>query len=112
MKLDLDYFESKWNQTRKLARRRWEELTEDDLNKLQDRYEQFVELLQDKYGYTRAKAEDEVEKWLEEVEDGVETAVTQLDQTVRENQWKALTTVLVAGFALGVWVGSNLQVSS
>ena len=112
MTLNRDYFEGKWQQTRGLARQRWAELTDDDLNKLHGRYEQFIGLLQEKYGLNRAKAESEIQDWLSDVEAGTVAAVSRLDQKVRNNRWKALTTTLLAGFAFGLWVGLKMEASS
>ncbi|MCB8942992.1 MAG: CsbD family protein [Ardenticatenaceae bacterium] len=112
MTFNRDYFEGKWQKTRGLVRQRWAELTNDDLEKLQGRYEQFVGLLQEKYGYTRDKAEHEIQNWLDEVETGAETAVARLDTTIKNKRWQALATTLMAGFAFGVWVGLNMESSS
>jgi uncharacterized protein YjbJ (UPF0337 family) len=107
-----NYFEGKWQQTRGLIRQRWAELTDDDLNKLHGRYEQFVGLLQEKYGYTRQKAEAEIQATLNEWESGAETAVAHLDRKIADSPWKALATTLVMGFAAGLWVGFNNHSSS
>ena len=66
MTFNRDYFEGKWQKTRGLVRQRWAELTNDDLDKLHGRYEQFVGLLQEKYGYTRDKAEREIQRRMNE----------------------------------------------
>ena len=110
--LNRDYFEGKWQQTRGRIRQRWSELTDDDLNNLRGRYEQLVGLLQETYGYTRQKAEAEIQETLNEWEHGAETAVAQIDRKITNNRWQALATTLVMGFAAGLWVGFNNHSSS
>jgi uncharacterized protein YjbJ (UPF0337 family) len=40
----------------------WGKLTDDDLDKVEGNYDKLIGLLQEKYGYTRAQAEEEWEK--------------------------------------------------
>jgi len=57
-----DIFEGKWKQLRGEVKVWWGKLTDDDLDKVEGNYEKLVGLLQEKYGYTRAQAEEEWEK--------------------------------------------------
>jgi uncharacterized protein YjbJ (UPF0337 family) len=58
-KMNDDVFEGKWKQIRGQAKIWWGRLTDDDLDKVNGKYEQLLGLLQEKYGYTREQAEAE-----------------------------------------------------
>jgi len=53
-------FEVKWQQIRGQARQWWSKLTESDLERVGGNLEEFVTILQAKYGFTRAAVEDEL----------------------------------------------------
>jgi len=57
-----DVFEGKWKQIRGQAKVWWGKLTDDDLEKVGGKFDQFIGLLQAKYGYTRQQAEEEYKK--------------------------------------------------
>lgn len=57
-----DIFEGKWKQIRGQAKVWWGKLTDDDLDKVTGNFDQFIGLLQEKYGYTREQALDEYRK--------------------------------------------------
>jgi len=44
----------------------WGKLTGDDLEQVEGKADQLVAMLQQKYGYTRAQAEQELAHWLQE----------------------------------------------
>ena len=63
-----DVFEGKWKQVRGGAKAWSGKLTDDDLDRAAGKFEVFVGLLQEKYGYTRQRAVDEIDKHVTEVE--------------------------------------------
>jgi uncharacterized protein YjbJ (UPF0337 family) len=63
-----DVFEGKWKQVQGEARVWWGKLTDDDLDKVAGKFDVFVGLLQEKYGYSRARAEEEIEMRVTEFE--------------------------------------------
>jgi len=63
-----DTFEGKWKQVRGKAKVWWGKLSDDDLDKASGHFEVFVGLLQEKYGYSREAAEQEIEKRVSELE--------------------------------------------
>jgi len=63
-----DVFVGKWTQVRGEAKVWWGKLTDDDLDKVAGRFDMFIGLLQEKYGYSRARAEQEIEKRVTELE--------------------------------------------
>jgi uncharacterized protein YjbJ (UPF0337 family) len=64
--MNKDVFEGKWAQVQGEAKVWWGKLTDDDLDKVAGKFEVFVGLLQEKYGYSRGRAEKEIEKRLNE----------------------------------------------
>lgn len=66
--MNIDVFEGKWMQLRGRVKATWGELTDDDLEMISGRYDSLVGKLQERYGYSREQAEDEVHKFLAEVD--------------------------------------------
>ena len=60
--MNWDQLKGNWTQFKGEAKRRWGRLTDDDLDKIAGRFEMFIGLLQEKYGYSRARAEQEIEQ--------------------------------------------------
>lgn len=60
--MNKDIFEGKWKQLKGQVKEWWGELTDDDLDRVGGKYDQFVGLLQTKYGYTREHAEAEIDR--------------------------------------------------
>jgi uncharacterized protein YjbJ (UPF0337 family) len=46
----------------------WGKLTDEDLDQVAGKFEKFIALLQEKYGYTRERAEEEVDRQIAEHE--------------------------------------------
>jgi len=66
--MNKDVFEGKWKQIRGEAKAWWGKLTDDDLDRAGGKIEVLAGLLQEKYGYTREHAENEIEKRVNEYE--------------------------------------------
>jgi uncharacterized protein YjbJ (UPF0337 family) len=66
--MNSDVFEGKWKQVRGEAREWWGKLTDDDLDKVGGKFDKFVGVIQEKYGYTRERAESEIDKRVAEYE--------------------------------------------
>ena len=66
--MNKDVFEGKWKQVRGEAKVWWGKLTDDDLDKVGGQFDVFAGLLQEKYGYSREQAEEEIEKQMNEYE--------------------------------------------
>ena len=76
-----DVFERLWRQMRgQQVRAWWGKLTEDDLDQVGGKYDRFIGLIQEKYGYSRARAENELDKRL------AEYAPLRNNRTVRLNE--------------------------
>ena len=88
-----DEFEGNWKQIRGQAQQRWGKLTDDDLKLIGGKWEQFVSILQAKYGYTRETVEFEFTQALAQFsiqqrhkQRGYQASV--LD--IAEDQWKQM----------------------
>ncbi len=86
--MNSDVFAGKWKQIQGSAKQRWGDLTDDDLKKVEGHMDRFVGVIQEKYGYSRERAEAEVDQFLKRFDDvlpGSETGVTDnLQETVGE----------------------------
>jgi uncharacterized protein YjbJ (UPF0337 family) len=60
--MNKDIFEGKWKQMRGEAKSWWGKLTDDDLDRVSGKADVLAGLLQEKYGYTREHAADEIDK--------------------------------------------------
>lgn len=60
--MNKDILEGKWKQIRGEAKVWWGKLTDDDLDRAAGKFEVLAGILQEKYGYTREAAADEIEK--------------------------------------------------
>jgi uncharacterized protein YjbJ (UPF0337 family) len=60
--LNQNIFEGKWKQIRGQAKEWWGKLTDDDLDKVEGKYDKLAGLLQEKYGYTEQQVKEEIEK--------------------------------------------------
>ena len=63
-----DVLKGKWKQIRGEAKSWWGKLTDDDLERAGGKFEVLAGLLQEKYGYTRAHAIEEIDKRVSEYE--------------------------------------------
>ena len=60
-----DILEGKWKQLRGQVKETWGELTDDEIDQINGRRDKLVGKLQEKYGYAREEAEDEVDDFLD-----------------------------------------------
>jgi uncharacterized protein YjbJ (UPF0337 family) len=66
--MNKDIFEGKWKQMRGQIKVTWGKLTDDDLDLVGGKFDKFVGLVQERYGYTRERAEEEVNRQIAEHE--------------------------------------------
>ncbi len=69
--MNKDILEGKWKQMRGEAKVWWGKLTDDDLDRAAGKFEVLTGILQEKYGYTREAAADEIEKRVSAYEAGM-----------------------------------------
>jgi uncharacterized protein YjbJ (UPF0337 family) len=66
--MNKDIVEGKWKQIRGEVKGWWGKLTDDDLDRAAGKFEVLAGLLQEKYGYTRQRAAEEIDKRVTEYE--------------------------------------------
>ena len=72
--MNKDIFEGKWKEMRGQIKEWWGKLTDDDLDRAGGNAEQIVGLLQQKYGYTHQRAEEEFNRRIKDVKKKVDKA--------------------------------------
>ncbi len=70
--MNKDIIEGKWKQIRGEAKAWWSKLTDDDLDRAAGKFEILAGLLQEKYGYTRQRAADEIDRRVSAFEAGLD----------------------------------------
>ena len=63
--MNQDIFEGKWTEMKGQVKEWWGKLTDDDLDRVEGKADQLVGILQQKYGYTKQHAEEEINRRLE-----------------------------------------------
>jgi uncharacterized protein YjbJ (UPF0337 family) len=61
-----DILKGKWNQLKGDVKMRWGDLTDDEVDMIEGRRDKLVGKLQERYGYTKDRAEREVESFINE----------------------------------------------
>jgi uncharacterized protein YjbJ (UPF0337 family) len=80
---NIDTFDGQWPQLRGQVRSWWGQLTDADVDTIAGKQDLLVSLLQERYGYTRARAEQEVERRVHAYRDQIDTSgVRQIGETV------------------------------
>jgi len=72
--MNKDVLEGKWKQIRGEAKSWWGKLTDDDLDRAAGKLDVLAGLLQERYGYTRERAADEIDKRITAYEAGLKSA--------------------------------------
>lgn len=62
--MNRDQLQGKWNQIKGEAKRQWGKLTDDELDQIEGNAQKLSGLVQERYGYAREQAEDEVNRFL------------------------------------------------
>jgi uncharacterized protein YjbJ (UPF0337 family) len=62
--MNKDIFDGKSKEMRGQIKEWWGKLTDDDLTRLSGKTEELSGILQQRYGYGKAQAETEINKWL------------------------------------------------
>jgi uncharacterized protein YjbJ (UPF0337 family) len=68
--MNADVMEGKWTQLRGQVKEWWGELTDQDLDVIAGKRDKLVGKLQEKYGWAKRDAEDEVSRRFQEIEEG------------------------------------------
>ena len=82
--MNQDILAGKWKQMRGELKTWWGKLTDDDFERIGGQKDKLIGLLQERYGYTREQAEQEVERRLQEYGDKTSGAVASMSAKARE----------------------------
>ena len=69
--MNKDVLQGRWKEIRGRARSWWAQLTDDDLNRVAGKWDVLVGLLQQKYGYTREQAIEDIDRRITDFEAGL-----------------------------------------
>ena len=64
MEASKDILFGKWHELKGQVRKQWGKLTDDDYTRLSGKTEELAGVLQQRYGYGKAQAENEINNWL------------------------------------------------
>lgn len=127
--MDWNRIEGDWKQMSGKVKQQWGDLTDNEITSVKGKRDELVGVLQQRYGYAKNKAREEVDRWAESLDSGLATVkdfagrVTEssrkagegladvsgnFDKAVRESaKDQPIATLMVAafvGFALGaIW---------
>ena len=77
--MNKDILEGKWKQIRGEAKAWWGKLTDDDLDRVAGKFEVLVGLIQEKYGYSREQATDEIDRRVTDYEAKLKESIKEED---------------------------------
>lgn len=64
--MNKEQFEGEWKELKGKVKEKWGKFTDDDITQLNGKYDQFLGKLQQRYGYNKEKAEEEIRNWKSE----------------------------------------------
>jgi uncharacterized protein YjbJ (UPF0337 family) len=82
--MNQDILAGKWKQMRGELKTWWGKLSDDDVDRISGQKDKLVGLIQERYGYTREQAEQEIERRLQEYSDKTGGAVANMSAKARE----------------------------
>lgn len=62
--MNWDQVEGKWKQLRGGVKEKWGKLTDDDLDRIAGKRDQFIGRLQERYGIAKEEAQNQADQWL------------------------------------------------
>ena len=71
--MNWDQIEGKWKQMKGSVRQRWAKLTDDDLELIAGKRDEFAGRLQERYGIAKDEADRQLDEWQRGVNDPSET---------------------------------------
>lgn len=83
-----DVLEGNWKQIQGSIKEQWGRVTDDDLMQIQGKRDRLVGVLQERYGYGKNKAREEVDNYLGELEDRFDGARSRAEGMVEKAQEK------------------------
>jgi uncharacterized protein YjbJ (UPF0337 family) len=66
--LKKDIMVGKWEKIKSRVKQRWGRLTDDQLDQISGHYDELTHLVRERYGYTKEKARQEVDSFIEKLD--------------------------------------------
>lgn len=66
--MNKDFLQNTWKQFRGQVKQRWGQLTDADLDMIAGHRDKLISKIQERYGYTRERAEREADKFITEIQ--------------------------------------------
>jgi uncharacterized protein YjbJ (UPF0337 family) len=82
--VDQDILAGKWKQLRGELKTWWGKLTDDDVDRIGGQKDKLIGLIQERYGYTREQAQQEIERRLQDYDDKTREAVASISAKAQE----------------------------
>jgi uncharacterized protein YjbJ (UPF0337 family) len=105
-----DIFAGQWKQMRGELKSWWGKLADDDLDRISGQKDKLIGLVQEKYGYARDQAEQEVDRHFKEYADKTGGAVANMTAKAQELGANAATRANEAARVVGDKIGSLASV--
>ena len=84
--MNTDTFEGRWRQMRGELRSWWGKLSENDFEKIAGKKDRLIGMLQEKYGYTREAAQQEMDRRFREYDERTRTSTPNSVSLVRQRR--------------------------
>jgi len=104
--MNTDVFAGQWRQMRGELKSWWGKLSDYDLDRIEGQKDKLIGLVQEKYGYARAQAEQEVERRFKEWNDKTGGTFTKMTATAQELGASAASRANEAATAVGEKIAS------
>ena len=62
--MNKEIFQGHWNELKGKVKEQWGKLTDDEISQINGKWDQFLGKIQTKYGWTKEKAETELNQWI------------------------------------------------
>ena len=76
--MDSNRIEGSWTELKGKAKQQWGNLTDNELTQIGGKKDELIGRIQARYGYSKDKAKQEVESWLESMGQSGETVIAQV----------------------------------
>ena len=86
--MNTDVLQGKWDQLRGDVKTNWGKLTDNDLDVIAGRRDKLEGVLREKYGYTKEKVQEEVDTYLEDLDDTTNRLTGRVKSAVHDAQGK------------------------
>jgi uncharacterized protein YjbJ (UPF0337 family) len=77
--MDSNRIEGSWEELKGKAKQQWGNLTDSELTQIGGRKDELMGRLQARYGYSKDKAKEEMESWLESIGQSGESVIAQMN---------------------------------